>query len=374
MVRTSPSVFTVDLAAIQHNARLAKHLAGGLPLLAPVKAAAYGHGLVQVAQALAEVADWFGVALVAEAEELREAGITIPILKFTHTFADELAQAIAAELTLTVATEDEVAAVAAAAQQADRIVDVQLKVDTGMRRLGVTSDHAAGLAQRIVAEPRLRLTGIYSHLAISDEEVGREYTQTQLASFRQAAEQVQAKVGQLDWVHIANSGGVHFHELSGTNLIRPGIMIYGNPPDPGRPNPELRPVAQWTSRLAALRPVAAGETVGYGRRWTAARDTWIATVAIGYGDGYSRLLSNRGRMLIQGRSYPIVGRVCMDQTMIDLGPQPPQLAVGEQVVLLGRSGDETITVDELAQLSETISYEVTCRISDRVPRHYLAVD
>ncbi len=349
-------------------------MAGGLPLLAPVKAAAYGHGLVPVAQTLTQVADWLGVALVAEAAELRAAGVTTPILKFTHTFTDELAQAIAAELTLTVSDEAEVAAVAAAARQADRIVDVQLKVDTGMRRLGVASEEAVGLAQRIAAAPQLRLTGIYSHLAISDEEAGHEFTQTQLASFRQAAEQVQAKVVPLDWVHVANSGGVHFHELSGTNLIRPGIMIYGNPPDPGRPNPELRPVAQWTSRLAALRLVAAGETVGYGRSWTAPQDTWIGTVAIGYGDGYSRLLSNRGRMLIQGRSYPIVGRVCMDQTMIDLGPQPPQLAVGEQVVLLGRSGDETITADELAQLSETISYEVTCRISDRVPRRYLAAD
>ncbi|WP_052459977.1 alanine racemase [Tessaracoccus massiliensis] len=217
----------------------------------------------------------------------------------------------------------------------------------------------------------LRLGGIFTHLPVSDVADGADFTSAQLERFDGVVAEIENAVGPVEWVHAANSGAVLGHSLGRSTMVRPGIMIYGSYPDaktpPSRP---LRDVGTWTSRVSFVKRVAAGETVGYGRTWTAPRDTWVATVAVGYGDGYSRLLSSRGRMLIGGRSYPIAGRVCMDQTMLDLGPDEPSVQVGDEVVLMGTSGQERIGVEELADLMGTITYEVTCLIAARVPRVY----
>ncbi|MDO5678544.1 MAG: alanine racemase [Propionibacteriaceae bacterium] len=369
----SPTTFRVSLEAIHANLATARELAGGRAVLAAVKANAYGHGLVPVARSIQErgSAEWLGIAVTSEGQQLRAAGITLPILKFTPTFPDELPEALAAGITVSVGTETAIDAVAEAAREAGATVDVHLKIDTGMRRVGAEPHAAVGLAERIADSGSLRLGGIFTHLPISDVAAGDEFTREQLERFDEVVAEVEHAVGAVEWVHAANSGAVLGHDLGRTTLVRPGIMIYGSYPDaltpPTRP---LRDVGTWTSRVSFVKRVAAGETVGYGRTWRAERDTWVATVAVGYGDGYSRLLSSRGRMLIGGRSYPVVGRVCMDQTMIDLGPEEPDVRVGDEAVLMGTQGSERIGVEEIAELMGTITYEVTCLIAERVPRIY----
>jgi len=371
----SPSTFRVDLDAIHANLATARDLAGGRAVLAAVKANAYGHGLVAVSRSIQErgSADWLGIAVTAEGEELRAAGVTLPVLKFTPTFADDLPAAIAAGLTLSVGTEAAVDEAAAAARDAGATVDVHLKLDTGMRRVGAEPSAAVALAERIAGSGSLRLGGVFTHLPISDVADGDAFTRAQLETFDASVAAIEAAVGPVEWVHAANSGAILGHELGRSTMVRPGIMAYGSYPDAGtEPTRPLRDVGTWTSRVSFVKRVRAGESVGYGRTWTAPRDTWVATVAIGYGDGYSRLLSSRGRMLIGGRSYPVIGRVCMDQTMLDLGPDRPDVQVGDEVVLMGASGDERIGVEELAGLMGTITYEVTCLIGARVPRTYVA--
>ncbi|HJE51912.1 MAG TPA: alanine racemase [Tessaracoccus flavescens] len=367
----APTQFHVDLDAIAANLATARELAGGRKVLAAVKANAYGHGLVAVARSIEErgSADWLGIATTAEGAALRAAGITLPILKFTPTLTDDLADALAATITLSVGDEAAIRAAQDAAAALGLVADVHLKLDTGMRRVGAEPGDAVALAELLAGSPNVRVGGVFTHLPISDVTDGEAFTRDQLARFDAAVADVENYLGPIELIHAANSGAVLGHDLGRTTMVRPGIMIYGSYPDadtvPTRP---LRDVGRWTSRVTFLKRIAAGETVGYGRTWTAPGDTWIATVAVGYGDGYSRLLSSRGRMLIDGRSYPIVGRVCMDQTMLDLGPEVPPVAVGDEVVLMGRSGDERIGVEELADLMGTITYEVTCLITDRVPR------
>ncbi len=371
----------IDLAAIADNVRQVRALAPEARVLVAVKADAYGHGAVPVALHLVEqgLADAFGVATTPEAVELRAAGVTQPILKFVPCLpGDELDAAIGADVSLTVHDETTIDDAAAAARALEREAHpVHLKVDTGMRRVGCELADAVRLAARI-AEAGLDLQGIYTHLPTSDTPAGREFTNAQLDAFAQVSQQVQADraaVGLplVPFIHAANSGGILGHELGETSMVRPGIMAYGYYPDAQTPRPvPLRQALTWRTQVAYVKQIPAGDTVGYGRTWTAPTDRWIATIPVGYADGFSRLNSNRGRMLVGGRSYPIVGRVCMDQTMLDLGPvrpgEPAPAQVGDEVVLLGNQGDEQISTDEMAELMGTISYEVTCLIGARVPR------
>ena len=373
---TYPSTASTLLGNIEHNLRGIRDRVGDRLVLAAVKANAYGHGAVEVSRMIERTAaaDWLGVATVGEGVQLREAEVTLPILKLSPTRGlDEVTRAVAADLTLSVvdqASVDEAAAAAEALGLTD--VAVHLKVDTGMRRVGVEPGEAAQLAARIAASSQLRLQGLFSHLPISDSPEGETFTHQQIGLFAATVAAIEAVVGKVELEHLANSGAVLGHPDAWFDLVRPGIIVYGSLPDPqARPTVELRPGLRLTTAVSFVKPLAAGETVGYGRTWTAARDTWIATIPIGYGDGYSRLLSNRGRVLIGGTSYPIAGRVCMDQTMVDLGSEPVA-NVGDEVVLIGRSGTDEITVSEVADLMGTIPYEVTCLFTPRVTRKYLA--
>lgn len=369
----SPTRFHVDLEALNANLRTARELAGGRLVLAAVKANAYGHGLVPVARSIQEhgSADWLGVAVTAEGAALRARGVSLPVLKFTPTLPDDIPEAIAADVTMSIGDPASARATQRAAASAGRVIEVHLAVDTGMRRVGVEPRDVEALARIVADSPNLRVGGIFTHLPISDVPAGADFTRAQLARFDESVARAESIVGPIELVHAANSGAVLGHDLGRTTMVRPGIMIYGSYPDAGTSyGSSLREVGRWSTRVTFVKPISAGETVGYGRTWTAPRDTWIATVAIGYGDGYSRLNSSRGRMLIDGASYPIVGRVCMDQTMLDLGPEPPSVEVGDEVVVMGSSGGERIGVEELAELMGTISYEVTCLITERVPRDY----
>ena len=370
----SPCELVVDLDAINRNLGLVAELAGERTILAAVKADAYGHGLVPVARSIQDAgsAQWLGVATVAEALALRAAGVALPILKFTITLPDELPEALGADIAFTVGDVESIRSLQEAAAQAGVVAVTHLKLDTGMRRIGAEPGDAVHLARLIHSHPHTSLGGLYTHLPVSDVTSGDELTRRQFAALASAAQEVTSAVGPIPFVHAANSGGVLGHDLSGTTMVRPGIMVYGSYPDPSTPKTRtLEPVARWTARVMFVKKVLAGQSVGYGRTWSARRDTWVGTVGVGYGDGYSRLLSNRGRMLIAGRSHAVVGRVCMDQTMIDLGPDEPTVQVGDEAVLLGRSGTEEVTVEEIAELMGTISYEVTCLISARVPRRHV---
>ncbi|MBK9158756.1 MAG: alanine racemase [Propionibacteriaceae bacterium] len=366
-----PTVATTDLGNIRANLEAIRARVGERLVLAAVKADGYGHGAVAVSQMIEATgaADWLGVATVPEGLELREAGVTLPILKFSPAPDDAIETALRAGITLSVVDAETIDAVAAVASALGLKVAVHLKVDTGMRRIGSPVADAVELIRRIGAAPSLVAEGLFSHLPISDDPSGDAFTRGQIAQLREVADASAADRGApIPLVHLANSGAVLGHPDAWFDLVRPGIMLYGSYPDPAcAKTVELRPGLRWTSEVTFVKRVSAGETVGYGRSWTAPRDTWIATVCVGYGDGYSRLLSNRGRMLIDGVSYPIAGRVCMDQTMLDLGAET-SVRVGDEVVLLGTSGADEITTAELAALMGTITYEVTCLITARVGR------
>jgi alanine racemase len=360
-----------SLAAIENNLRAIRARVGERKVLAAVKANAYGHGAVAVAQMIEATlaADWLGVATVAEGLELRAAGITLPILKLSVARGTEVAQAISAGITLPVIDAISVEEAERAAAAVGQSVNIQLKVDTGMGRIGCHPADAPKLAELVAGSQLLRLSGIFSHMPVADTPSQDEYSQAQIALFAQTCVRTEAVAGPL-LKHLANSGAVLAHPASWFDMVRPGIAIYGAYPDPDCPQTvPLRPALEWKTQVSFVKRVSAGDSVSYGRTWTATEDSWIATVPVGYGDGYSRLASNRGRVLIGGRSYPIAGRICMDQFMVDLGPHP-EVAVGDEVTLIGRDQGEEISTAEIAQLMGSIPYEVTCLITARVKRSW----
>lgn len=370
----------IRLDALRSNARAVRQLIGDRTLLVAVKANAYGHGAVPVAIFLErqQLADWFGVATAPEAIELRDSGVTSPILKMSLSFADELPALLALpDVSLTVADATTIDQAEQAAAAAGVTARVHLAIDTGMRRVGCEPSAAIDLARRVSACRHLDLQGLGTHLPISDQPDDDGFTVDELARFRSVVTQIQADravhgLSPVPMVHCANSGAVLSHDLDGFTMVRPGIMIYGYYPDTTTPRPvELTPVMELTSKVTFVKPLAVGQTVGYGRTWTSSKDTWIATVPVGYADGFSRLNSNRGSMLVNGRPYPVAGRVCMDFTMLDLGPgDSPPVTVGDEVCWLGRRGGHSITADDLAGIMGTISYEVLCLIGPRVRRVY----
>lgn len=367
----------VDLEALRYNMGAVRERVGSRQVLVAVKADAYGHGAVPVARVLQDdgLADWLGVATTPEGLQLRRAGIRLPILRLSPAFPEEIATDLANAITLPVHDADTIEAIAA--QAAGRQVSVHLAVDTGMHRIGCAPGQAAALV-RLAARRGLDVQGIYTHLPVADVPDGAQFTRDQLGVFLAAVDDVQSTRAELglapvELIHASNSGAVLGHELTGLTMVRPGIMVYGYYPDAQTPRTvQLHPMLELRTRVSSVRMVPAGDTVGYARAWTAPSDRWVATVSIGYADGFSRLNSNRGRMLVGGVSYPVIGRVCMDQTMLDAGPASGHcpVNVGDEVMVLGRQGDEQISVDELAQVMGTISYEVTCLLSGRVERLY----
>ncbi|HPH97386.1 MAG TPA: alanine racemase [Anaerolineaceae bacterium] len=341
-------------------------------ILIAVKANGYGHGAVEVARMAERIGvNWLGVATVPEGMELRKAGIRLPILKFSPAFPEEMAAAVSNGITLAVCDQGNADVLQHVCRAAGIKANVHLKVDTGMGRIGVAPEGAPELALYIEEHcPDIFLEGIFTHLPVSDE-ADPAYTREQIARFKGVIDAVQQAIGRkLALRHCSNSGAVLGHEDAWLDMVRPGIMIYGFYPDVGTPQTiPLKPGLSFLTRVSFLKKVSAGTSIGYGRTWVAPQDTWIATIPVGYADGFNRLWSNCGRVLINGISYPIVGRVCMDQSMVNLGPET-NVKVGDEVVLIGRSGEEEISCDEWARALKTITYEVTCQINARVERIY----
>jgi len=369
-----PTHAEIDLSAIAANVALACRLAGPeTRVMAVVKADAYGHGAVPVARvALAAGATWLGVAIPEEAVPLRAAGIASRILVLGPV-APEQAELVADhDLEQCVCDPAQAEALDRAARARGRVLALHLKVDTGMGRVGLRPREVRGVAEKIRALPSVRLAGLMTHFADAEaEEPG--FAREQLARFADAARDLPAvPQGGMPLRHAANSAALLFLPESRLDLVRPGIMLYGyHPRGPrGGPEPPLRPALRLRTAISQIRDVARGESVSYGRTFVAPRDLRVATLPVGYADGCGRLLSNRGQVLIRGQRVPIVGRVCMDMTMVDVSGLP-DVRVGDEAVLIGRQGADEITADEVAELQGTISYEILCRIGPRVPRIYL---
>ena len=366
---TPQSIATTRVDNILHNLNSIRARIGTRMILAPLQANAYGHGAVVLGRAIeqAHAAEWLGVATIDEGVELRRAGITLPILVLSVMRGSDVAEGVAANLTLTVVDAESINEAGKAAADLGRQIDVHLKVDVGLRRSGCTPRDAPQLAALAAIMPRMRIRGVWSHLPSPETPAQDGFTAGQIATFIRAVLSVETVTGPII-KHLANSGGVLAQPNSWLDMVRPGVLMYGSYPDATTPRTvSVRLGIEWTTRVTALREVERGEPVGLGRTWTAPDDTWIATIPVGYADGYSRLLSNRGRVIISGRSYPIAGRVCMNQTLVDVGHRTP-VQVGDAAVLIGRVGDDEISPAELAGLMTTVPSEVTCLIGSRVAR------
>ncbi|MCL1923590.1 MAG: alanine racemase [Propionibacteriaceae bacterium] len=371
----------VDLGALERNLDAIRSHVEYRKILLPIKANAYGHGLIEhssttVTAPLAlflqerNAIDWLGVATVEEGVRLRAAGVNLPILKFSYTQNHELRRAIEAGLTLTVGDPVSIWAASAAGETANIVAHVHLKVDTGMRRLGCPVHMAARLAHLIEETPYLDLEGVYTHFAAAEKPEEDDFTSRQIDQFDEALDDIHRSLGrELEFKHAANSAAVERHRDSWYDMVRPGILSYGYPQSADSPV-RVRPILSVISHVSYVKNVHAGESVSYGRTWVAPRDTRIATVSIGYGDGYMRALSNKAEVLIRGRLFPQVGTVCMDHIMVDIGASS-DIEVGEQVTLMGRDRSEVIGADDLGKLAGTISYEVLCGLTDRLSRMYI---
>ena len=370
-----PAWAEVDLDAVAQNAATLRAVASPARLCAVVKADGYGHGAVPVAQAsLAGGADLLAVALVAEGVELRRAGIEAEVLVLSQASPDELDHLVEAELDATVYAEEAIADLAAAAVRAGRDaqhpVGVHLKVDTGMHRVGAQPADALALAKAIDADPALALRSVFTHCAVADEP-DSTFTATQLDRFDAVLAELQAAGLAVACTHAANTAAAIDHPDARRSLVRVGIGLYGIAPAPAlEGRVALRPALSLHARVSHVKRVAAGEGISYGLRYRPERDTTIATVPLGYADGVPRRLGEvGGAVLIGGRRCPIAGSITMDQVMVDCGDA--EVEVGDEVVLIGRQGEDEVTATDWADALGTIAYEIVCGISLRVPRRYL---
>lgn len=372
-----PTHAVVDLACIRHNLGLVRRLIGPRPkLLVPVKADAYGHGAVPVARLCARLGvDMLAVATVEEGTELRRAGIGLPIVLLGNVLPDEAPELARHGLTASLSDRAVADALCAAGQQQGRRLPVFVEVDTGMGRVGFHPyPQAADFIVEVARRPELELVGVFCHFPTADD-ADKSFARLQIDRLLAVRRAVAAAGVEVPLWSMANSSAVCDLPESHLDLVRPGIMVYGYRPSPDcRGGNELRPAMSLRSRIVFLKQVAQGTDLGYGRSYTVPADrSLVATVPIGYADGYARALSNRAPVLIGGRRYRVSGRVSMDQITVDLGPDS-HAAVGDEVVLFGRQGDACVTVDEIAALLGTISYEVTCGLSKRVPRVWVNAD
>jgi len=364
----------IHLENISHNLDCIKKLTvGSKKICVAVKADAYGHGAVEVSRkALDWGVDFLAVATVPEALILRDAGIRAPIILFSIALDNEIKQIVKYELTPFVADSTYISKIQKEALSQNKNVNLHLKIDTGMGRIGVTPDNAPDLAAEITNLSNLHLEGVCTHFPVSDspESDDIEFTEKQIRLFSETVSAIKARGINPGICHTANSGAIISHKSAHFDMVRPGICLYGYYPDQrmDKSAADFRPVMEFVSKIAFIKKVKKGTTISYGRTWTAPEDTWIGSIPAGYADGYNRLLSSKGKVLIRGKSYPVAGRVCMDQFMVDLGPDC-ELELFEDVVLFGpnKGAPDAAGIGEIAG---TIPYEVTCNINKRVPRDY----
>ncbi|MBQ9377737.1 MAG: alanine racemase [Schwartzia sp.] len=359
----------IDLSALRHNISVIKeHIAGGARFCAVVKADAYGHGAIAVArEAVAMGASYLAVAALSEAVALRRAGFTVPILVLGATQFEEAYTAVDHDVTQAVFSIPAAEAISAAAVSRGVRARVHLTVDTGMGRIGVRPEEAGEMAAAIAALPNIELEGMFSHFALADA-TDTTFTKEQFTRFRCAMEYVKARGIEIPICHIANSAAILEMPETHLDMVRAGIVLYGLcPSDEVGQDAGLVPVMSIKARLTHVKMLRAGETVSYGCTYRASRDVRVGTLPLGYADGYTRLYAGKAKVDFRGRLLPILGRICMDQCMVEL-TGANGVAVGDTVTIMG--GD-ALTADALASWLGTINYEVVCMFSPRVPRVYV---
>lgn len=362
----------VDLNAVRHNIAQVRKLVGErVEILAVVKADAYGHGAVQVAKACQDAGtSMLGVALVDEGVELRQAGIDLPLLVQCCISEEEINTVLEHELTVTVATRETAERLSEAAGRLGTIAKMHADVDTGMGRIGFPASTAADKIARLARLPNVELDGVYTHFATSEIE-GDEFTRDQMRIFKNLLDELSARGLHPPRVHACNSGAVINYPEAYLTLVRPGLILYGVYPDRSLEKKiALRPALSLTTSIVFLKDVPAGVSLGYGRSFVASDQRRIATANVGYADGYPWRLSNNGKAIVRGVLAPVVGRVSMDQLLVDV-TSVPGAALGDAVTLLGTDDSQKITAEDLANWAGTIPYEILCGISKRVPRQYI---
>lgn len=367
----------LDGAALAHNVGIFRSiLSSDTLLLGVVKANAYGHGLGEISRLAAEHLDWFGVHTAGEARSLREIGVAQPILVMGFVPPGELRE-LDHDIHLLISSIPALRSVADYRDRSGVSLPIHLKIDTGTKRQGITVS-AIDEVIRVAAMHRLDVVGLATHFANIEDTLEHEFARTQLERFHRAVERATGLVGgEPPFVHAACSAASLLFRETDFTMARVGISMYGHWPsretklswilEHGRGGLQLRPVLSWRAVVGQLQRVAKGESVGYGRTWTALRDTVLGVIPVGYADGYSRALGNRARVGVRGRAAPVVGRICMNIFMIDV-TDIPDVEVGDEVTLVGADGGFSITVEDLADLCDTINYEFLARLSPAIPR------
>ncbi len=368
-----PSRVEIDLAALGNNVRCIKRLVGDVGIMAVVKANAYGHGAPQIARAALENgADMLAVANLAEAAQLREAGIHAPVLTLSLVPPRQIQLALDLDARVTVFDYDLAAQYLSALGDDRGKLRIHLKIDTGMHRLGLLPDAALALARTLRAAPAVELEGVYTHFAAADEDAA--YTAVQLATFRRALDVMRADGFRPRFIHAANSPALLDCQASYFNLVRPGVLLYGLRPMPDSPNMgAFQPVMRWKTQVAQVKNLPPGSRIGYGHAYTTRRETTLAVLPVGYADGLRRTPQTWRYVLLHGERAPLVGRVSMEKIIVDIS-RIPDVKIGDEVVLLGGQGEQMISADDIAVWLGSNNYEVVCTIAPRVPRAYLSLN
>jgi len=371
--RYRPTWADVDLKALEHNYIQVKRLAGkDVQMMVVVKANAYGHGTVEISRVLEEMGvNYLGVATTDEAVRLRDHGIKTPVLILGSVLPEEVKIARDRDITLTLCNHEilkEIKALAKREDQQDTKIKVHIKVDTGMGRIGVWHEDALQFVKDVIAEKSVLLEGIYTHFS----SAGRDefFTNYQMESFERLLASIEKSWIKIPLKHAANSIATVDFKRAHLNLARPGLVVYGMYPKHTFPKLiKLKPVLSLKTRVVFLKDIPPGRSISYGRTFITQRHTKIATLPIGYADGYHRGLSNKAQVLVHSQYAPIVGKITMDQTMIDVG-HVKGVKIGDEVTLIGKQGHHEIRIESLARLAGTIAYDFICGISNRVPRIY----
>lgn len=366
-----PTFAEVDLGALERNYRAITTAVYPSKVMPVVKANAYGHGLVECGTRLQKIgAGILGVAYIEEAQQLREAGVTIPIHVFGGLLLAQVGKYLELDVDITAPSVAKLQSIDEAAQRLGRRARVHLKIDTGLERLGIHYYSSKGLFEAALATKACDIVGVFSHFAAVDSQDLR-FTHLQLERFNECLRFYESRASSPFLRHIAASAGLVACPESRLDLVRPGLVLYGVYPEPAMAqNLTVEPVLSLKSQVVYFKVVRQGAGVSYGLRWTAPEDSRVVTIPIGHGDGYSRRMSNQGEVLIRGVRYPVVGSVCMDQLMVNLGSSGTGFN-GDEVVLIGSQGPEKISVEDIARKQDTVPWEVLVTLNQRIPRVYL---
>lgn len=364
-----PTYAEIDLNALRHNLAIIRDFVAPSKVMASIKANGYGHGLERVGLCLEEAGiDALGVAYIEEGLALRRAGVKIPILVFGGLLKDQVDLYIRHDIDLTASSVSKLEHIDAAAARMGRRARVHLKIDTGLERIGVHHYSSEPFFEAALNARHSDVVGVYSHFADADIN-NPALAKTQLERFLEALRFYEKRASQPFLRHIANSAGIMTLKESHLDMVRPGLSLYGVYPGPGyEASLPIQPALSLKTQVVYFKVVKKGAGVSYGHTWTAPEDTRVVTIPVGYGDGYLRSLSNKASVLIRGKRYPIVGRVCMDQLMVNIGQG--EAYNGDEVTLIGESGGERISVEELAQAIDTTPHEILVLLNQRVPRVY----